>query len=199
MATILAAYRNALTPASDVFSDSEAKREAIVHAHFEPQLAQLGLSEDQIEKQDLDELHQSLAKVNDAISHAESFGTLKFKLTANAGLVLTAARQDAHIESTILPLLLERKSLILKRIKSLVGEQKVTTLNDLVASVADPELRAKIETELSAVAEQSRRLAEQESAVAKTQSEEISKRDQALATLRIELFERRLRALTGFF
>jgi hypothetical protein len=105
------------------------------------------------------------------------------------------------MEIGILPLLLERKSLILSRTKSLVGERRIESLNDLVATVADPELRAKIESELSVIAAQSRRLAEQESTVAQAQSEQIAKREEALAKAKAEadLLERRLRAWTGFF
>jgi ferric-dicitrate binding protein FerR (iron transport regulator) len=81
----------------------------------------------------------------------------------------------------------------------LVGEKKIDSLNDLVATIADPALRAKFESELAAVAEHSRHLVEQEAAVAQAQAEQLSKRDEALAKLRAELFERRLRAWTGFF
>jgi hypothetical protein len=183
---------------ASAFENIEARRDEIVRTSFEPQLERLGLSVEQIETQNLDELNESLAKVNDAISHPENFGTLKLMFTGQASVILTA-RQEAHIEIGILPLLLERKSLILNRIKSLVGERRITSLHDLVTTVPDPELRAKIESELSLIAEQSRRLAEQESAVAQSQAEQITKRDEAVATLRAELFERRLRAWTGFF
>jgi hypothetical protein len=179
------------------FSDLEAKRESFIRANFEPQLERLGLSVGQIEKQSLDELNQSLIKVNDAISHPDNFGTLKLKFDARGNFLLTPSA-EAHLEIGVLPLLLERKSLILSRIKSLVGERRIESLNDLVATVADSELRSKIENELSLIAEQSRSLADQESAVAQAQAEQIAKRDEALAKLRAELFERRLRAWTGF-
>ena len=94
--------------------------------------------------------------------------------------------------------LLERKALILSRIKSLVGEKRVENLKDLVATVADPSLRDKIENEMSELAKQASLLAEQEAALSQAQSEQIAKRDDALSKLRAELFERRLRAWTGF-
>jgi hypothetical protein len=68
------------------FLDFEARREEVVHQYFEPQLARLGLSVEQIERQDLDELNQSLIKVNEAISHPDNFGTVKLKVTADAGM-----------------------------------------------------------------------------------------------------------------
>ncbi|MBV9771456.1 MAG: hypothetical protein JOZ32_17930 [Bryobacterales bacterium] len=185
--------------ASPGFGDFSSRREELIQAHFEPQLERIGLSAHQIERQSLDELNESLVRVNDAISHPDGFGTLNIKMTANAGLLVATARQEAHMEISILPLLLERKSLILNRIKSLVGEKRVAGLNDLVATVADPELRTKIESELSVLAEQSRRLAEQESAVAQAQAEQITKRDEALAKLRADLFDRRLQSIKDFF
>ncbi|HTN69753.1 MAG TPA: hypothetical protein VMO00_01540 [Methylomirabilota bacterium] len=181
------------------FEDFDARREELARVHFEHQLARMGLSVEQIEHQNLEELNLSLVKVNDAISHPEGFGTLHIEISADARLILTTARQDAHMEVSILPLLLERKSLILARIGSLVGDKRVKGLNDLVATVADPDLRAKIEQELSVIVEQSKRLAEQESTLAQAQAEQIATRDETLVRLRAELFERRLRAWSGFF
>jgi hypothetical protein len=181
------------------FSDFEAKRDEFVRRYFEPQLARLGLSVEQIEGQDLDQLNESLIRVDDAIANPESFGTLKLRVLADANILLATAQQEAHMEIGILPLLFERKSLMLSRIKKLVGERKIDSLKDLVATVADPQLRTRIESEVSTLAEQSRQLAEQESAVAHAQAEQIAKRDKVLAKLRAELFERRLRAWTGFF
>ena len=181
------------------FAIFEARREELLHENFEPQLKRLGLSVELINLQDLDQLNLSLLKVNDAISHPESFGTLKIMISADAELVLAKAPQEAHMEIGILPLLLERKSLILNRIRTLVGERRSNSLKELLATVADPQLKKKLEKEVSSLAEQSRRLAEQESALAQAQAEQIAKRDEALGKLNVELFERRLRAWTGFF
>ena len=85
------------------------------------------------------------------------------------------------------------------RAYTLGGERRIETLKDLVATVADADLRTKIEGEVSALAEQSRRLAEQESTLSQAQAEQIAKRDEALAKLRAEIFERRLKAWTNFF
>jgi hypothetical protein len=181
------------------FENLEARRTQLIRTNFEPQLTNLGLSVEQIERQNLDELNQSLNKVNDAISHPENFGTLTLEAGGGVGFFGLNLSEKAHIEIGILPLLLERKSLIFNRINSLAGERKIASLNDLVATVADPELRAKIESELSVIADQSRRVAEQESVVAQAQADQIAKRDQELRRLSAELWERKLRAWTGFF
>lgn len=179
--------------------DLESQREELTRQQFEPQLVRLGLGLEQIKGQTLEELNQSLVKINDAISHPESFGTLKIKITARAALILTSADSEAHIEIGILPLLLERKSLILKRIRELGGVQNLQNLGDLIASVSDAELRDRLNAQLSNLSEQSRRLAEQESAVAHAQAEQLAQRDETLARLSAEMLERRLKAWTDFF
>jgi len=178
------------------FINYDASREEIIRNFFEPQLARLGLSADQIEQQNLEELNESLKKINDAIAQPQAFGTLKMSIGPTGLFVVKA---ESHFEVGILPLLLERKALILRRIKTLGGERRIETLKDLVATVADADLRTKIEGEVSALAEQSRRLAEQESTLSQAQAEQIAKRDEALAKLRAEIFERRLKAWTNFF
>lgn len=180
-------------------TDLATRRNELIRDYFEPHLTRLGLSISQIENQNIDELNESLEKVNDAISHPDSFGTLNIRMTPSVGLVIAAGPAEAHINTNILPLLLERKSLILSRIKTIVGERKIDSLQALVATVADPQLRKDIEDEISLLAKQSQRLAEQESTVAQVQAEQIAVRDQALAKLQTEIFERRLRAWTGFF
>jgi hypothetical protein len=64
----------ALSAASGSFEDFSSRRDELIRQNFEPQLARIGLSIEQIERQSLEELNQSLAKVNDAISHPEGFG-----------------------------------------------------------------------------------------------------------------------------
>jgi hypothetical protein len=110
---------------------------------FEPQLRALGLGIDEIRQQRLDELYQSLERINDAIAHPESFGTLKLK----ASLTLLVSN-EAQLEVGVLPVLLERKRLILERISELRSEQKIDNLRDLVAQVADEHLKAVLEKEV---------------------------------------------------
>jgi hypothetical protein len=182
----------------DDFSDIEVQREELIHEHFERQLKTLGLTEEEIKSQSLDELNQSLEKVNDAISHPDRFGKLKLQLSPAGGLVVVAKRKEAHMELGILPLLLERKSLILSRIRILVSKQRVSRLKELLGSLPDPQLRSKLESEVSSIEEQARQLTEQENAVLQAQTEQIAKRDdEALAKAR--LLRRRLRAWTEFF
>ena len=92
----------------------------IMKTFFEPQLIALGLSSDQIGRQTKDELEQSLERVNEAIQNPNSFGTLRLQITAETGWVIARTGSDSNVEEVnILPLLLERKKLILDRLRSL--------------------------------------------------------------------------------
>src|ERR1700730_18460521 len=88
------------------FENLEARRTQLIRTNFEPQLTNLGLSVEHIERQNLDELNQSLNKVNDAISHPENFGTLTLEAGGGVGFFGLNLSEKAHIEIGILPLLL---------------------------------------------------------------------------------------------
>ncbi|MEW2574982.1 hypothetical protein [Streptomyces syringium] len=112
---------------------------------FEPALKKLGLTVEQIERQSLDQLQVSLETVNDALLHPDSFGVMKVKAHAEAGLVLTPARSEAHFEIGIAPLLLERKRLILGRIKDLQPAAQFERFRaEVEEKVADPVIRGQL-------------------------------------------------------
>lgn len=114
---------------------------------FEPQLASLGLAEESIQKQDLSELHTTLAKVDELIEHADSFDKVRLKVTASGGVIVATAspKSEAIIERSILPLLLQRKALIIERIKTLRPEQQLNELrNDVADKVDDPIAREEL-------------------------------------------------------
>lgn len=89
-----------------------------VRAYFEPQLERIGLSVEQIEHQMLDELEVSLSNVNAAIEHPESFGSVSLSFAVKEGAVtpILSTPSEAQMSVGALPLLLERKSRILRRI-----------------------------------------------------------------------------------
>lgn len=178
--------------------DLEEERERVYSEVFEPQLSKLGLSVEAIEKQNLHELNDSLTKINDLIANPKSLGSVSVRISGEAKFWVVASASEAHIQIDALPLLLSRKSLILARIRLISAEQKVDNLKDLVASVAEPEIRARLQREVQELEEQSRRRIEQESAATTAQAEEIARRDEAVRRLQAELLERKLKAWTGF-
>jgi hypothetical protein len=101
---------------------------------FDSQLRSLGLTAGAIEGKDLDGLEASLNTINDAIANADSFSVIRIKPTADGSWVVAKSDSSANLELSILPILLERKAMILDRIKVLRSEEQ---LNNLRADVAD--------------------------------------------------------------
>lgn len=92
-------------------------------AFFDPQLHALGLSEEQIQSYDLEQLEMALSTANDSIKAPESFGLFKFSISAGPSIVMVKA-PEAHFEIGILPILLERKKMILERIKAIKENER---------------------------------------------------------------------------
>jgi hypothetical protein len=152
-------------PREIVATASEAFNKAMeqVRRYFEIQLIPLGLSEEQIVRQTLGELEQSLETVNDALKNPESFGVLPLRITAEAGAIISRSSSEAQFEVGILPILLERKRLILDRIRLLVGQEKIENLQDKIKSSPDNDARIELEEQISKVKEDVQRLKEQDS------------------------------------
>jgi hypothetical protein len=105
----------------------------MIRTIFEPQLIALGLSSEQIERQEREELEQSLERVNESIRHPNSFGTLRLAADSEGGWYVAKGASDANIqEVNILPLLLERKKLILERLKSTRINEEILEAQNIV-------------------------------------------------------------------
>src|ERR1700677_3180249 len=125
--------------------------DAAVGPLFDRQLEQMGLSEGQVEQQDLAQLETTLEKVNNAIDNSGSLMKFRVRLTAEAGAVITHG-PDYHYEVSILPVLVRRKGRVLERIKALrpdpgsgpapasgtpAGSQEIRGSRDAFASARD--------------------------------------------------------------
>jgi uncharacterized membrane protein len=112
---------------------------------FDQQLRIIGLAEDQIKKQDLQDLELSLQRVNEAIRNPDSFGKMRLQMTAQSGSIVAKASTEAHMELGIMPLLLERKQQVLERIRILRPEQQLSDIRqDISAQVDDPKVREDV-------------------------------------------------------
>lgn len=119
--------------------------ESAALAFFEPKLRALNLAVDQIEEQTLPELEGSLERINDAMQHPAQFGTFRMKMTAEPTVILVKATSEAQVEVGILPILLERKSLILDRIKLLRPEGQLADLRgEILQRVPDSRARDEL-------------------------------------------------------
>lgn len=163
---------------------------------FEPLLANVGLSEEQILTQPLEELQQSLVRINDAIQHAESFGTVKLNFGSTG--VFVVSQEKNQIEIGILPLLLERKKQILDRIRSLKSQEKVESLRGLVSKIPDEAVRAKLIEEIEQFDKETAQLQEEESGIDEAKEAEETRLKIELARLQTELFERRSKVWLSF-
>ncbi|WP_446011893.1 hypothetical protein [Candidatus Electrothrix sp.] len=118
-----------------------------VNAQMEPffkeTLNRLNLTKTQIQKQSKEELKNSLSTIEDAIRNSSSFGVLKVSMSASAAAYIVQSRSEHHFEVGILPLLLESKNLILKRLAGFgadivqteraMHEQKVAAMKQSIA------------------------------------------------------------------
>jgi hypothetical protein len=169
----------------------QEQTERLAEAMFGPQLDNLGWGRGELRAQNLEELESSLERVNDAMTHPESFGVFHAKLTAEAGLIVAKAGPEAHITLGIMPLLLQRKRLILERIKELRPQEQLASVRkDVQENVADGELKEQvlrlIDDRLAAEKETSAQLDEESKALERT-----AELRAAQMRLEVELKERR--------
>jgi hypothetical protein len=178
----------------------------ITKAFFEPQLKSLDLGEEQIRQQNLSQLLQNLETVNEAIQNPDSFGVCGLSITAEAGTgiaYITKGPQNATFQVGILPILLERKRLILERISILKGEEKIEGLQALIQKVPDDQIRQKLEEEIVELKETSKQLREQINEVKEIQEKKGQEELEELSELEImvqktELLERRSQVWLNF-
>lgn len=120
-----------------------------VRLFFELQLKPLGLNEKQIDDQTLEELKMSLEKIDKTIDHPESFGKLRLTIGGETGLIIVRQDSSAHFEVDILPILLERRTRIIARIRHLEIQADVSKIEEEIAkSSGDPTTQRNLEEEL---------------------------------------------------
>ncbi|MFE2716568.1 hypothetical protein ACFXKI_32560 [Streptomyces mirabilis] len=134
---------------------------------YEPILDSLGLSADAIRAYDLPELELALTRLNEAMSHPEQFGMLP----ALGSITTWSIEGQPETTIGILPFLLERKRLILDRIKELRSQERLGGLQDLIERLSPgpekealKEQLAALETEAAAARAQERLAATVDSA-----------------------------------
>lgn len=162
---------------------------------FEPQLTALGLGKEQIEGATLEELEASLERVNDAITHPESFGTLRLKVSAS-GLIV--ASTESQIEIGILPILLERKRLILERIAILKGNQKIENLKETLKGAGDEEIRVEVDKQISELQAELKKWQEKAREAEQAQIKAQEAQQMEFSKLQAEIFERRSKVWLSF-
>lgn len=159
--------------------------------YYEPQLKALGLGKEEIQNQTIQELESSLATVDEALSRRETFGTIRLKVMADGGIVVSST--DEGFLTNIGPTLLTRKALIVQRIRQLKSIEEVGTLRGLVeAHVADP-VRATILEKIDNAEKEANEWRQKAREIEDAQRQEKLKVDAELLRMEAEgkLFEKR--------
>ncbi len=92
---------------------------------LDTQLHPLKLTKDLIYDQGFRELKESLERIEDAIRNPQQFGTVKLKVDTEGNVLLAESISDSNYELGILPILLERKKLIVERLKAFSGDEQM--------------------------------------------------------------------------
>lgn len=165
---------------------------------FDAQLEKLNLTESQILSQNLTKLKESLSRVDQALAHPESYGELAVRYSPDAGASIPNATSEYHHTIGVLPILLERKKLIIDRIKELSTEQKFGSLQELVAQIDDGEIKRQLADELISLQTESAVLKKESADLASRETAEKLKFERELAALKLERFERRSKVWLTF-
>lgn len=153
---------------------------------FEPQLRIMNLSHAQIDVQNLNQLKDSLDRVNLAIANPNQFGALGIKISAGVGAVIARTSAEGTITVGVLPILVERKRLILDRIRTLVPQEQLEDfLETIEEKVKDPEVRQELTSLVSGYVTEQRLIAQEAETVASSELD--------LALHDIEIRERKWR------
>jgi hypothetical protein len=130
-------------------SDSHTRFREKAVLFFDSQLERLNLGKTQIDDQNIQLLEDSLTRIDDALRNPESFGVLRQSLTASGGIAFLAnGTAEAVIQIGIVPILLERKTLVIERLRLLRSQRPIQTLVELIDSLGDDGLRERLRTEL---------------------------------------------------
>ncbi|MFD5258170.1 hypothetical protein ACFWM5_35815 [Streptomyces bobili] len=132
---------------------------------YDPILSSLGLSVNAIKGYDLPDLEQALARINEAISHPEQFGMVR-----SSGVKAWVVEAHTEISIGILPFLLERKRLILERIKELRSKERLNGLQDLIERLSPGPEKDELKRQLEALEAEAAAAREQERAAAQVDS-----------------------------
>jgi len=165
---------------------------------FEAQLKAIGLADEQLSKQGLSELRDSLETINDAIRNPDSFGSLNLRFDARAGFIISSIGGESHIQIGVLPLLLQKKRYVRERLRATEASEEVIALREDLQTESDAIVRRSLSEKITWL--------EKEVEKWTTKSEQIAKIDLAQsleveakrASIAADLFERRSRVWQQF-
>ncbi|MDX2549157.1 hypothetical protein ACOT81_20820 [Streptomyces sp. WI04-05B] len=134
---------------------------------YGPLLEKLGLSAEAINGYTLSELEQALIRINEAIRHPDQFGTM----THRAGTKSWIINAESEAKIGILPILLDRKRLILERMKELRSKERIGGLQELIEQLTPGPERDALKQQVAELVSEVASVREQERATAEAGSE----------------------------
>ncbi len=161
---------------------------ALLKTYFDIQLKNIGLTEKQIGEQSISELYESLERVNEALINPESFGEVNIGYGATSPYIAKSGSKY-HSKIGIASILIERKKLILDRIKELTTNEKLESLHDLINGIKDNELKNKLSIQLESLQKEAKEYSEESKKIATKEAEEKLRLEQEIAKQKLELFK----------
>ncbi len=178
-------------------ASSYKKVSSAAEEYFAPQLEDLGLEKEQIERKTLKELEQSLIVVEKALKNPKLYGYVNFEIGPDGEPISTP---DGHIRFSIEPFLLNRKRPIVERIKFLKGDESIETLRESAGKITDDNIRKELIEKVENLKKETRRWEEKSREVDEASTKEQSRTEEELAKLEKEaaIFERRSKIWRSF-
>jgi hypothetical protein len=102
---------------------------------IDSRLMDLGLDKDQISQQSIKQLGKSLHRIDGYIIHPESFLKQKFKDTVNS---------ETLFKLNLLPILLERRMLVLDSIDELLSRREIANLRRLIKRISNVSVKSSV-------------------------------------------------------
>ncbi len=118
---------------------------------------------------------------------------------ADVGVILANTGTEANMEIGIVPILLERKKLILDRIRQLKGEQKIENLHDELKNIPEDNVRVKLEKQLEELKTESSKYIQQSKEVEQARMQEQLNSQEKLRRLEQEISERKAKTWQSYF
>jgi hypothetical protein len=163
---------------------------ARVDEAYEHLLAVSGLAAEQIRSMALPALEQALERVNDAIAHPDQFPKISFEARSDGGMGVLPVLSASGVMG-VLPLLLERKRLIVERIGELRSQERIGGLRELIEQLPDQDGKQNLSERLDALERTASEAEEQAHIAAAERSAAQFEHERQLALLEMHLAERR--------
>ena len=182
------------TKTSKAFSQQAKSLERL----FEAQLKAIGLADEQLSKQGLSELRDSLEVINDGIRNPGSFGSLSLRLDARAGFIVTSVGGESHIQIGVLPFLLKKRRYVRERLRAIEASEEVISLRENLQKESDEIVRRSLSEKINWLEKEVEKWTNKSEQIAKIDLAQSLEAEAKRASIAADLFESRSRVWQQF-